>query len=187
MYGDCPRHPLGDVLLITGRPGVGKTTLVKRLAASFPGRLGGFYTEELREGGRRVGFLLVSLAGERAVFAHVAWHHAPHRVGRYGVDLEVLERTGVAELRRAVHAGKAVVVDEIGKMELLSPAFQEAVELAARSPAPLVATILAGPHPWADRFRRNPQVTVLVLTPANREDAYAFCSGWLRSRLGSAR
>lgn len=171
------------MLLITGRPGVGKTTLIKRLVASLPGRLGGFYTEELREGGRRVGFRLVTLAGERAVFAHVAWHHAPHRVGRYGVDLGVLERTGVAELLRAVDAGKAVVVDEIGKMELLSPAFREAVEQAARSPVPLVATILAGPHPWADRFRQNPQVTELALTPANREDAYAFSLEWLRSRL----
>mgnify|MGYP000033856132 CR=1 FL=1 len=170
-------------MLFTGRPGVGKTTLVRRLAEAFPGRVGGFYTEELREGGRRVGFVLVTLAGQRAVFAHVAWKQHPHRVGPYGVDLQVLETTGVPAVRQAVRAGQAVLVDELGKMELLSPAFRQVVEEAADSPVPLVATILLASHPWADRFRRRPRVTQVVVGPANREEVFRFAESWLRRRL----
>jgi nucleoside-triphosphatase len=174
---------MGDVLLLTGRPGSGKTTVVRRLAEAFPGRVGGFYTEELREGGQRVGFVLVTLAGQRAVFAHVAWKQHPHRVGRYGVDLQVLEATGVPAVRQAVQARQAVLVDELGKMELLSPTFRQVVEEAADSPAPLVATVLLGSHPWADGFRRRPRVTQVVVSPANREEVFRFSESWLRGRL----
>jgi nucleoside-triphosphatase len=174
---------LGQVLLISGRPGVGKTTLVRRLAEAFPGRLGGFYTEELREGGRRVGFALVTLSGQRAVFAHVRLRAAPHRVGRYGVDLAVLEEVGVPAVREAARTHRAVVVDEVGKMELASPAFREALEEVASGPGVLVATILAAPHPWADSFRRRREVTELWLTPEDREAVFRRARAWLASHL----
>ncbi len=178
---------VGDVLLLTGRPGVGKTTLVRRLAEAFPGRVGGFYTEEVREGSRRVGFVLATLQGERALFAHAAWGHAAYRVGRYGVDLEVLERVGVTAVQDAVRAGQAVLVDEVGKMELHSRAFREAVEFAAVHAVCLVATILAGRHPWADAFRARPGVVELVVTPANREEVLKVALRWLGGHLAPAQ
>ncbi len=173
---------MADVLLVSGRPGAGKTTLLRRLAQLFPGRVGGFYTEELREGGHRVGFVLVTLSGQRAVFAHVDLS-AKYRVGRYGVLLEVLDEVGIPAMRESAVAGRAVFVDEVGKMELLSASFREALEEVASGPAPLVATILAGPHPWADRFRRQPRVTELVLTPANRSAVFLQAQAWLARRL----
>lgn len=183
LRGRAGEVRLAEVLLISGRPGAGKTTLVRRLAEAFPGRLGGFYTEELREGGRRVGFALVTLGGERAVFAHVAFHAASHRVGRYGVDLDVLERVGVPAVREAASAYRAVVVDEIGKMELASRAFREVLEEVASGPAVLVATILAGGHPWADRFRRRPGVSELRVGPQDREEVFLHARAWLAARL----
>lgn len=62
---------MGDILLISGRPGVGKTTLIRRLADALGNRAGGFYTEEIRESGDRTGFRLVTLRGRSAIFAHV--------------------------------------------------------------------------------------------------------------------
>lgn len=177
------RRGVGDVLLITGRPGVGKTTLVRRLAEAFPGRVGGFYTQEVREGGRRTGFLLVTLEGAAAPFAHREWRHTVHRVGGYGVDVGVLERLGVAAIREAVAGRRAVLVDEVGKMELASPAFRDALEAAARGPTCLVATILLGHHPWADRFRQRPGATELVLTPSNRAAVFAAAREWLAARV----
>ena len=71
-------------LLLSGRPGVGKTTLIKRLARAVEPRGCGFYTDELRENGSRVGFAIVTLSGYRDVLAHVDYPE-PQRVGKYGV------------------------------------------------------------------------------------------------------
>ncbi|MCS7171872.1 MAG: NTPase [Armatimonadetes bacterium] len=173
---------MGDLLLISGRPGVGKTTLLRRLAQELQDRVDGFYTEEIREHGGRVGFRLVTLDGSAEVFAHVRWRNRPHRVGRYGVDLEVLDRLGVVAIRRAVKAGKVVLIDEIGKMELESAAFRTALEEAIRSPSVVVATALATPHPLVDAIRRRPGCTELPLTPANREEVFRDALQWIHRR-----
>jgi nucleoside-triphosphatase len=78
--------------LITGRPGAGKTTLIKKAAGMLqPFHPVGFYTEEIREQGVRVGFQLVSLDGQTRVISHVGIP-GPFRVGKYGVDIEGFER-----------------------------------------------------------------------------------------------
>src|SRR5262249_55178021 len=77
-------------LLLTGRPGVGKTTVIRAVANRLPrSRLAGFVTEEIRVRGERRGFALVTLDGRRRVIAHVD-REGP-RVGKYGVDVETLE------------------------------------------------------------------------------------------------
>ena len=49
------------VLLITGAPGIGKTSVIRRAAEGLKHKgLRGFYTEEIREDGERRGFRLVS-------------------------------------------------------------------------------------------------------------------------------
>jgi nucleoside-triphosphatase len=78
--------------LITGRPGAGKTTLIKKAARMLqPFHPVGFYTEEIREQGERVGFQLVSLDGQSRVMSHVDIQ-SPFRVGRHRVDVEGFER-----------------------------------------------------------------------------------------------
>src|SRR5207244_10235406 len=83
-----------EKVLLTGRPGCGKTTLIKRVVNNLPRRVGGFYTEEIREGGSRAGFKIMTLDGEEVVFAHVDFK-TRERVGKYGLDLSALEKTGV--------------------------------------------------------------------------------------------
>ena len=78
------------VLLITGRPGIGKTTVIRRVADAISGKqICGFYTEEIRKGGERRGFRLVSLDGDERVIAHLDFAKR-HRVGRYGVDIAAI-------------------------------------------------------------------------------------------------
>lgn len=166
-------------LLIAGRPGVGKTTLLKRLAALLGEQAGGFYTEEIREGRRRVGFRLVTLEGQSAVLAHVDWP-GPPRVGRYGVDLRALEEVGVPALQRALAARRLVIVDEIGKMELLSPAFRAALEAIIGAGRPLLATVMLAPDPWVEALKRRPEVRVILLTEANREAVLQEVIAWLK-------
>ncbi|WP_376788743.1 NTPase [Thermoflexus sp.] len=178
---------MGSVLLITGRPGVGKTTLIRQVAEALGDRAGGFYTEEIRGPQGRLGFRLVTLDGRAAPFAHVDWvGRVPYRVGRYGVDVEVLDRLGVAAIREALAGKEVVLVDEIGKMELFSRAFREALEAVVASPRPLIATILRSPHPWADAFKRRPGVELWELIPAQREALLARTLLWIQRVRSSA-
>jgi len=166
-----------QALFVTGPPGSGKTTLLQEIVTPLGARAGGFYTTELREGSRRVGFEIVTLEGERGLLAHVRFA-SPYRVGRYGVDLESLERIGVSALRRAMQAEQLVVVDEIGKMELGSAAFRDAILQALNSGAPLLGTVLQAPLPWTDDLKRDQRVQVLRVTrgawQAVRQEALAW-------------
>lgn len=155
-------------ILLTGEPGCGKTTLIQRVLARLSHPAGGFYTEELRSRGVRQGFRMVTLDGEGAVLAHLDYP-GPPRVGRYGVDVAALDRVGVASIRRALASGALVIIDEIGPMELFSPAFCAAVQEALDSPAVVLGTIVRRSRPFADAIKARPDVTVITVTPANRD------------------
>jgi len=163
---------MGKAFLITGHPGVGKTTLVKRIVEKLPFNAGGFYTEEMREGGQRVGFKIATLDGKEGILAKVGFP-SPHRVGRYGVDLQSFEAIGVEALHRAIQDCHVIVVDEIGKMELCSTAFKEALEAALQSEKPILGTILERPQPWTDRLKARSEVFLFRLTEKNRTDIEA--------------
>jgi len=157
-------------LFVTGRPGVGKTTLIHRVLEDVAVTVGGFTTSEIREAGRRVGFTITDLAGPEGVLAHVD-RKAGYRVGRYGVSQEALERVGVPALRAAVDDAELVVMDEIGRMELCSEAFREAVAAALDSPRAVLGTIQDRSNAFLDAVRRRGDVEVVRVTEGNREAA----------------
>ena len=158
-------------VLLTGRPGCGKTTLIKRVVNNLPRRAGGFYTEEIREAGARVGFKVVTLGGKEAVFAHVDFLAAagPDRLGKYGLDLSALERIGVGAVRRAVRTRRLVVIDEIGPMEIRSAIFRDSVTEVLDSEVPVIATIYARSLPFTDAIKSRPDVTLIEVRLENRE------------------
>lgn len=155
-------------VLLTGRPGCGKTTLIKRVVNNLPRRAGGFYTEEIREAGARVGFKVVTLGGKEAVFAHVDFK-TPDRLGKYGLDLSALERIGVGAVRRAVRTRRLVVIDEIGPMEIRSAIFRDSVTEVLDSEVPVIATIYARSLPFTDAIKSRPDVTLIEVRLENRE------------------
>lgn len=171
---------MGRALLLTGRPGVGKTTCLRQALERIEVPAGGFFTEEIREGGTRVGFALVTLDGRRATLARVG-HAGPIRVGKYGVSVEALRRVGVPAIREAIRQGRLVVIDEIGKMEMAVPAFREAVEEALHASVPVLGTILAASHPWADAIKANPLVELVEVTLAHRDSLPAELADRLRA------
>jgi nucleoside-triphosphatase len=160
-----------EKVLLTGRPGCGKTTLIKRVVNNLPRRAGGFYTEEIRDGGTRTGFKIVTLDGEEVVFAHVDFSAAAgsNRLGKYGLDLSALERIGIGAVRQAVQARRLVIIDEIGPMEIRSPIFRDTVNEALDSEVPLLATIFARSLPFTNAIKSRPDVTLIEVRPDNRK------------------
>lgn len=105
-------------------------------------------------------------------------------MGRYGVDVEAVDSLVTPEIRRGLSAAESgsrvvIVMDEIGKMELLSGLFRQAALAAFDSPARCLATILARPHPYADPLRSRPDVEVVTVTRQNRQGL----PRWIAERL----
>jgi nucleoside-triphosphatase len=155
-------------ILLTGRPGCGKTTLIKRVVDELALPAGGFYTEEVRENGERVGFKMITLDGQEALLAHVNFK-TPQSVGKYGLDLSALETVGVAALREAMRGGELVVLDEIGPMELRSAIFRDVVTKIFAIGVPVLATITARSFPFTNALKRHPGVTMIEVRRDNRE------------------
>ena len=168
-------------ILLEGRPGAGKSTVAGRLADLLGERglrVGGFVTEELRERGRRVGFAVEAFDGERATLAHVSLP-GPPRVSRYGVDLEAFERVALPAVEAAARSD-VVVVDELGKMELASGRFREAVSELFDGSVPVVATVHAFAHPFTDALKRREDVERHRVTRATRDGLPAELAARLR-------
>jgi nucleoside-triphosphatase len=169
--------------LITGLPGVGKTTLIrelaKRLAEFDPA---GFYTEEIRnERGIREGFRLVTLCGRQLVLSHIC-QPGPYRVGRYGVDVAGFERL-LAELDLSHAQSQLIIVDEIGKMECLSRRFANEVSALLDSPKTLIATIALKGEGLIRRVKDRPDCRLFMITKENRDRLLSEISDLVQDNL----
>ncbi len=169
------------VYLLTGKPGTGKTSLIKQVLEKIKIKAGGFYTEEIRQDGIRQGFRLVTLDRQVAILAHVGIK-SPYRVSKYGVDIEALETVGVSSLERATQESELVVVDEIGKMELFSDKFRNVALSIIDGEKRVLGTIMLNPDPFADAIKSKPQVKLLTLTRENRTGVMEELLTWLNAR-----
>jgi nucleoside-triphosphatase len=139
--------------------------------ARLAGPAGGFYTQEIREAGRRMGFEIITLDGGRGILAHVDIS-SKHRISKYGVDLSALETFAIPAMLDAVEHNKLVVIDEIGPMELLSPEFRRVLLDILGSSASVLGSIVWRSTPFTDQIKSRPDVTLLEVTPENREELF---------------
>ncbi|RUS69822.1 hypothetical protein EGW08_022418 [Elysia chlorotica] len=178
----APRH-----LLITGIPGVGKTTLISKVHQDLLNQgisCSGFITEEIRVNGRRTGFDVVTLAGQRGQLARVSdstcstpgERRRDIKVGQYSVNLISFEQTALITLKPPPLASETYsvyLVDEIGKMELFSQSFIQAVRKLMSLPnVTLVATIpvpKGRPIPFVEELRGGEHSLVFEVDRQNRD------------------
>lgn len=160
---------MSRVILLTGRPGCGKTTTIRRVLADYPGDAGGFYTQEIREGGARKGFEIITLEGARGILAHVDIN-SNQRVGKYRLDLDTFERLAIPAVQGAVERGALVVIDEIGPMEIRSKGFRRVVMQVIQSGAKILGTIVMRSTPFTDGIKNMEGIEVIEITPDNRRE-----------------
>ncbi len=159
---------MGKVILLTGRPGSGKTTAIRKIVSQLTREVGGFYTEEIREKGRRVGFRILTMDAREGVMAHVDIQ-SPDRIGKYGVDLTVVDTLAVESLQRAKSENSLIIIDEIGPMELLSSKFKGEVLDIINGDSDVLGTVAKRKNEFINQIRRLPNVTILEIFPGNRE------------------
>lgn len=154
--------------LITGKPGVGKTTLVRRIVHRIHGvPMAGFYTAEIRTGGYRSGFELRGLNGDRRILAHEGLM-SRHRVGKYGVDTNAFEAF-LEKLDLLNPRVKLVVIDEIGKMELFSKRFRSLIRAVLDADQLLLATIALHGGGIIGEIKQRSDVHLIEVTRRNRD------------------
>jgi nucleoside-triphosphatase len=172
-------------LLLSGPPRVGKTTLVQKIIEKLPEKaaIAGFFTEEIKEGGVRQGFKVTTLNGREEVFAHQSFP-GPNRVGKYGVSINTFEKTAVAHLEEALRCqAQILVVDEIGKMELMSEKFKDVLLRALDSSQLVVATVGVQQDAFTREVRRRADTKTFEVTKENRDELPETILKVLHSRL----
>jgi len=150
-------------LLFTGAPGCGKSTLIEKIIKELDRPASGFFTREIREGGRRVGFSITTL------------DDSPYRVGRYGVCIEDIERIAVPSMDTE-REGEIVVVDEIGKMECMSELFRDTLIAILDSDHPVIGSVALRGNPFIEGIKQRDDVLVVKVTEENREELVGLYS-----------
>lgn len=158
------------IILLTGLPGIGKTTVLEAFLQTYSEDCFWILSKEMRnEAKGRVGFEAVTSDGQRGVFAHKESIRSEMRVGDYAVDLEMIDRLFTQNiLRELEHANRLLVLDEIGRMEMCSSAFVQAIDRLFEANVPLLATIRHG-DAWAEKYKQRPNVKVIEVTQENRK------------------
>ena len=163
-------------VLVTGQPGVGKTTLIQRIHDQYRNKgfnVVGITTHEVRESDKRVGFKITNISsGEEGWLARVGDGPGP-RVGKYKVVTKYLDSIGAKALKQAMEQpNDLVLIDEIGPMEMTSKSFREALAGLLSKRKRVVATVKYGSHyPELARISAADAIS-FELSKDNREEIF---------------
>jgi nucleoside-triphosphatase len=166
-------------ILLTGKPGIGKTTAIRHIADELKTDLAaGFWSTEIRENKRRVGFAIETLSGKTGVLAHVNIDHGP-RVSKYRVNVDAINSIVVLELKDARETGKTIIIDEIATMELFSRQFLDEVNRCLDTKRVVGTIQYRGGH-LVNGIKSRNDVEILELTLLNRDEIPIYVLGLLK-------
>jgi nucleoside-triphosphatase THEP1 len=160
-----PKSPKN--ILFTGLPGCGKSTLIEKIVRRINRPCTGFFTKEIRDRGRRVGFSIKTLDGKHGILAHIDIR-SRIRVGRYGVNLKDIDKIAVPSVVPE-NDNVIVVVDEIGKMECFSRLFRQTLMKILDSTNTVVGSISLKGDAFIDAIMKRPDTLLISVSKKNRD------------------
>lgn len=167
---------MSNHVFITGKPGVGKTTIIKKIISEIKSikpnwTIAGFYTEEIRQNGQRIGFKIHALNGQSGVLASLSnsEYKTDNCVGKYSVDTIELDKIAVPQLYKRMDL---IIIDELGKMELISQRFRNAVIFLFKSRSRILGTLPLYENPFLRNLKDNFEMKIFNLTRSNRKELF---------------
>jgi len=170
-------------LFLTGSPGIGKTTVIRAVLERLEEvKCAGFYTEEKRHGGQRVGFKIITLDGQEGSLASIG--RKEPTIGRYSIHVEEFEKLVLPCLDPEASPADLYVIDEIGKMELLSQKFRtKLIDLLAQ-PSNLLATIAKKGKGFIEQIKLRNDIELIEVTRKKRGDLPEQIQERIKTQLG---
>jgi nucleoside-triphosphatase THEP1 len=161
-------------ILVTGPPRCGKSTLIERVVGRIHKPMTGFFTREMRQKGKRVGFSITTLDGKEGVLAHQDTK-SRFRVGKYGVNLEHIDQIAVPSML-PTKADEILVIDEVGKMECFSSLFRQTLLNVLDSDNSVIGSIALKGDEFIQKIRERADVLLIHMTENNRDELLDFPS-----------
>ena len=152
-------------IFLTGAPSSGKTTVIKKVIEGMDHPANGFYTEEERVDGKRVGFLMKTLDGRKGYLAHQDIKSDFH-IRRYSVSIENIENIAVPSITPVKN--NIIILDEVGKMECFSNTFKQAAANALDAPNIVIGTITFGGDDFIREVKKREDIEINEVTMDNR-------------------
>ena len=155
-------------ILITGPPRCGKSTLIEKVINRVDRPSTGFFTREIRQGNKRTGFSITTLDGKNGILAHQNIK-GPLRVGNYGININDIDTIAVPSMI-PINTDVLVVIDEIGKMECLSPLFRKTLLSALDSKNQVIGSIAQKGGRFIQEIRKREDVLLIQVSKDNRDE-----------------
>ena len=156
-------------ILVTGPPRSGKSTLIEKAINQIQAPITGFFTREIRQSGKRLGFSISTLDGKIGVLAHREIK-SRYKVGPYGINLLDLDQIAVPSMLPS-DPGDIVIVDEIGKMECFSLPFRRALLYVLSSENQLIGSIAIKGDNFIQNIKKRSDVLIIPISKSNRDSA----------------
>ena len=154
-------------ILFTGLPGCGKSTIIEKIVQRINRPSPGFFTREIRDRGRRVGFSITTLNGQQGMLAHIDIR-SHIRVGRYGVNTQDIDKIAVPSMRPE-NDNVILVVDEIGKMECFSGLFRQTLMNILDATNTVVGSISLKGDAFIGAIKKRPDTLLIPVSEKNRD------------------
>lgn len=159
------------IILLTGKPGVGKTTALKKFVELYDQPSNWVITSRIPNpsGDGGLGFIATNSQGQTQTVSHKTDIPSDIVVGRNHVDVKAVEKMFVPILQDILdQPQKLAIIDEIGPIEMASPMF-EALLPRVLSPKNDLVAIVHLEEERLEQYRQSTDNVLLHVSLENRD------------------